>query len=48
MIINIVFNLIFIPIYGIVGSAWATLISYLVIPTGIIIYRRIWGESLMK
>jgi O-antigen/teichoic acid export membrane protein len=32
MIVNIILNLIFIPIYGIIGSAWATLISYMVLP----------------
>lgn len=34
MIINIILNLIFIPIFGLLGAAWATLISYLVMPIG--------------
>ncbi|MFA6393168.1 MAG: flippase [Candidatus Paceibacterota bacterium] len=42
MIVNIVLNLILIPIFGIVGSAWATLISYLTIPIFIIISGKIW------
>lgn len=41
MIINIVLNLILIPIYGIVGSAWATLISYLIIPIIVILFYKI-------
>jgi O-antigen/teichoic acid export membrane protein len=40
MVLNIVLNLIFIPMYGIVGSAWATLISYLVIPVGVWLIRK--------
>jgi len=32
MVINIILNLIFIPIWGLVGSAFATLISYFIIP----------------
>jgi O-antigen/teichoic acid export membrane protein len=39
MIINIILNLIFIPMYGIIGSAWATLVSYLVIPAYILILK---------
>lgn len=35
-ILNIILNFIFIPYFGIVGSAWATIISYSIIP--IIIY----------
>lgn len=34
MFINIVLNLIFIPIFGLTGAAWATLIAYLALPLG--------------
>lgn len=34
MIVNIILNLIFIPAFGLLGAAWATLISYMVIPVG--------------
>jgi O-antigen/teichoic acid export membrane protein len=34
MIVNIILNLIFIPTFGIIGSAWATLFSYFVVPVG--------------
>ena len=34
MIINIGLNLVFIPMFGLIGAAWATLISYLVLPVG--------------
>ena len=39
MILNIILNLIFIPMFGIVGSAWATLISYAVTPIGVWIIK---------
>jgi O-antigen/teichoic acid export membrane protein len=32
MVLNIILNFLFIPIFGVVGSAWATLISYAVTP----------------
>ena len=44
MIINIILNLIFIPIYGIIGSAWATLISYMISPALILIGGKFWGR----
>lgn len=44
MVINIILNLIFIPMFGIIGSAWATFISYLIIPIGVIIYEKIWRK----
>ncbi|MFA6999684.1 MAG: flippase [Candidatus Paceibacterota bacterium] len=40
MIINVLLNLILIPIFGIVGSAWATFISYLIIPIGVMVYEK--------
>lgn len=40
-IMNVVLNLIFIPRFGIVGSAWATVISYSMIPIVIFITLRI-------
>ncbi|MEI7689096.1 MAG: flippase [Candidatus Nomurabacteria bacterium] len=40
MIINIILNLIFIPMFGIIGSAWATLISYAVTPVGVWIMNK--------
>ena len=40
MIINVILNFIFIPRYGIVGSAWATLISYFILPIGVWIYLK--------
>ena len=40
MIVNIVLNVIFIPIFGIIGSAWATLISYFVIPLGVLAFNK--------
>jgi O-antigen/teichoic acid export membrane protein len=39
MIINIILNLIFIPAFGIIGSAWATFISYLVVPLGVLFIK---------
>lgn len=40
MVVNIVLNLIFIPKFGILGAAWATLISYLISPVAILFYKR--------
>jgi len=34
---NVILNLIFIPKFGIIGSAWATLISYAIIPVAIVV-----------
>ena len=34
MIANIILNLILIPKLGLIGAAWATLISYMVVPIG--------------
>lgn len=34
MITNIGLNLVFIPIFGLTGAAWATLISYFILPVG--------------
>jgi O-antigen/teichoic acid export membrane protein len=41
MILNIILNLIFIPMFGIIGSAWATFISYLVSPVVVLTFYRI-------
>lgn len=40
MIVNIVLNLIFIPIWGIAGSAYATLISYMILPIGVFLINK--------
>ncbi len=40
MLINVILNLIFIPMFGITGSAWATLISYFILPIGVWIYLK--------
>ncbi len=44
MILNIILNFIFIPMFGIIGSAWATLISYAVTPVGVWIIRNNLGK----
>lgn len=38
---NVILNLIFIPRFGIVGSAWATLVSYAIIPLAIVTQLKI-------
>lgn len=40
MVLNIVLNFIFIPTLGLIGSAWATLISYFVAPVVVLIFYR--------
>ncbi len=40
MTINVVLNIILIPKMGIVGSAWATAISYLAIPLSILLFKK--------
>lgn len=40
MVVNIVLNLIFIPKFGLIGSAWATLVSYLIFPLGVYIIKK--------
>jgi len=40
-LINIILNFILIPKYGIIGSAWATIVSYAIIPITILIYPKI-------
>lgn len=40
MIVNIILNILWIPIYGINGAAYATLISYSLTPLMIILFRR--------
>lgn len=40
MIINIILNFIFIPIFGIKGSAYATLISYAILPFGVCFIKK--------
>jgi O-antigen/teichoic acid export membrane protein len=39
MVSNIVLNLLWIPTYGIVGSAYATLISYILGPLSILLFK---------
>ena len=40
MILNIILNLIFINRFGVIGSAWATLISYMAIPLGALVIKK--------
>lgn len=40
MIVNILLNLVLIPKFGIIGSAWATMISYAVAPIYILIFNK--------
>ena len=44
MSVNIILNLIFIPALGLLGAAWATLISYLIIPIMILVGGKIWEK----
>ena len=44
MIINIVLNFIFIPKFGIIGSAWATTISYAITPIAIWVGGNFWKK----
>ncbi len=39
MVINVILNIIFIPKYGIVGSAYATLISYILGPLSVLLFK---------
>jgi O-antigen/teichoic acid export membrane protein len=39
MIINVILNLMFIPKYGITGSAYATLISYSMVPISLMLFK---------
>ncbi len=47
MILNVVLNFILIPIYGIVGAAIATLVSYTIATTLIIFYKKTYYQVLM-
>ncbi len=40
MLINIALNLIFVPLYGIYASAWATVVSTVLLSIGYIVYIR--------
>ena len=40
MLVNIILNLVFIPVFGLLGAAWATAISYLIVPLGAIVVRK--------
>lgn len=40
MIVNVILNLIFIPMFGLVGSAWATMVSYMIVPGFILIIKK--------
>lgn len=44
MVSNIILNLIFIPLFGISGSAWATLISYLIVPVALFVGGKNWKK----
>lgn len=47
MVLNVILNLILIPEYGIVGSAYATLISYGVATISIVINRKSYNQFIM-
>lgn len=47
MIINVILNLLFIPKYGITGSAWATLISYSIATFSIGLTKRTYYQLVM-
>lgn len=40
MEVNVILNIIFIPAFGLLGAAWATFISYMIIPTGAFIIKK--------
>lgn len=40
MVVNVLLNLLWIPEYGIVGSAYATLISYSMVPLSILLFKQ--------
>lgn len=40
MLVNVIINLIFIPLWGLTGAAWATLIAYSVAPLSLFIFQR--------
>ncbi len=44
MLLNIALNILFIPRYGIYGAAWATLISYSLIPAGLVFFKSGRGQ----
>ena len=44
-LVNVILNFVFIPKFGIIGSAWATVISYSMIPLIIIIYTKLHINS---
>ena len=48
MLLNIILNLIFIPKFGLVGAAWATLISYLLGPIYFFIIRKYFKNKYDK
>lgn len=39
MVVNVILNLIWIPKYGLVGSAYATLISYSIGPLTLLLFK---------
>ena len=47
MVINVILNIILIPLYGIVGSAFATLVSYTIATFSIITSKRAYGQVKM-
>jgi O-antigen/teichoic acid export membrane protein len=44
MISNVVLNIVLIPKYGIIGSAWATFFSYMITPFSMIFFRTTRGR----
>lgn len=40
MVVNVALNFVFIPILGLLGAAWATLVSYFIIPISYIIFKK--------
>ena len=47
MIVNIGLNLVFIPVYGLTGAAYVSLISYLVVPSIVLSMNR-WRKNLQR
>ena len=44
MVVNVILNLIFIPAFGLLGAAWATFVSYAVVPLMVLVGGKIWKK----
>lgn len=40
MMVNVILNIFFIPAFGLLGAAWATLISYMIVPAGVLVINK--------